>query len=192
MGFTYTIDYKKVIDNTAVDALSRRDEGTSIAQLTVLQPMWISEVVASHDGDDFAQEAIVECTVRPHDVSYFQYMAGLLKFKGKMYVGSATNLREQIITYFHESNLGGHSGILGTYQRVQLVFLWPHFKQQVKDMVSKCSVCQITNPEHAKTPGLLQPLPIPEQAWACISMDFIEQLPKSKGQGDDLGQWWIA
>lgn len=33
-----------------------------------------------------------------------------------------------------------------------------------------------------KSPGLLQPLPVPEQAWVHITMDFIEQFPKSKGK----------
>ena len=32
------------------------------------------------------------------------------------------------------------------------------------------------------TPGLLQPLERPMQAWVCCSMDFVEGLPKSEGK----------
>lgn len=52
-------------------------------------------------------------------------------------------------------------------------------KQDIKEYVSKCQVCQQAKPEHSKLPGLLQALLVPQQAWQIISMDFIEGLPKS-------------
>jgi hypothetical protein len=46
--------------------------------------------------------------------------------------------------------------------------------------VAACSICKQAKSEHSKLPGTLQPLPVPDQAWNIISMDFIEGLPKSK------------
>jgi hypothetical protein len=52
-------------------------------------------------------------------------------------------------------------------------------KQDITDYVNKCQVCQQAKSEHSKLPGLLQPLPIPTEAWQIVSLDFIEGLPKS-------------
>lgn len=148
----------------------------------MIQPMLITEVMQSYENDNLAQEAIIECTIRPHDVSYFQYISGLIKYKENVYVGETGGLRQKIVPQIHQSNLGGHAGIHGTYQRVKLTFQWPGIQKQIKEMVESCPICQINKPEHVKSPGLLQPLPILDQAWAYITMDFIEQLPKSRGK----------
>lgn len=45
-----------------------------------------------------------------------------------------------------------------------------------------CDVCQRHKYGNAPYPSLLQPLKVPVAAWSSISMDFIDELPKSKGK----------
>ncbi|XP_075108974.1 uncharacterized protein LOC142180799 [Nicotiana tabacum] len=79
----------------------------------------------------------------------------------------------------HHSAIGGHSGQQGTYKRLQLLFHWPNMKKEVCKWVEECDVCQRVKSENVHSPGLLQPLPIPDQSWQDISMDFMEGLPNS-------------
>lgn len=97
-------------------------------------------------------------------------------------VYSNLTTREEILKVFHSSELGGHSGERATYQRVKLVFHWHGMKQDVIAFVKKCPVYQLTKAEHSPYPGLLEPLSVPDFAWAHISMDFVEGLPTSEGK----------
>ncbi|KAK4393014.1 Transposon Ty3-G Gag-Pol polyprotein [Sesamum angolense] len=100
---------------------------------------------------------------------------------------ASQNTRQLAIpNYSYEAALGGHSGINGTYQRVKPLFYWPTLKGDINTWVKECEVCQRSKHENIHYPGLLQPLPIPDQAWSCISMDFIEGLPPSEGKDSIL------
>ena len=79
----------------------------------------------------------------------------------------------------HASPIGGHSGYLVTYKRIKALFYWPNMKDTIQKFVAACSVCQQAKAEHVPYPGLLQPLPILDQAWKVVTMDFIEGLPQS-------------
>jgi hypothetical protein len=52
-------------------------------------------------------------------------------------------------------------------------------KEHIRKFVQTCLICQQSKPEHVKYPGLLQPLPTPDEAWKMITMDFVEGLPTS-------------
>lgn len=107
---------------------------------------------------------------------------GIFTYRSKLYMGTQGEVRQKIVVEFHSSAIGGHSGILATYTRVKRYFYWPGLKKQVVDFIKCCDVCQRNKAEHVANPGLLQPLPIPDKVWSCISMDFVEGLPKSEGK----------
>ena len=104
---------------------------------------------------------------------------GVIRFKGRVWVGSKVLAQQHILEAVHDSGISGHSGINATYSRIKTLFAWPSMKQTVQNFVHQCQACQQAKSGHIKTPGLLQPLPVPTQAWQVVSLDFIEGLPKS-------------
>uniref|UniRef100_A0A453EUM5 Integrase catalytic domain-containing protein n=1 Tax=Aegilops tauschii subsp. strangulata TaxID=200361 RepID=A0A453EUM5_AEGTS len=182
LGYNFTIEYKKGKENKAADALSRVKHAVSALFTTATSPAWVKEVVSSYQQDDKIKELIAECFVDKSTDNAYSFKNGILRFHNKVVVGKSTNLRQEILATFHNSELGGHSGERATYHRVKLVFHWQGMKQDVITFLKNCPVCQLNKSEHTPYPGLLEPLPVPDFAWAHISMDFIEGLPTSENK----------
>jgi hypothetical protein len=89
-------------------------------------------------------------------------------------------MQHQLISTFHDSPVGGHSGFPVTYRRVVSLFKWIGMKSVVREFVRNYHTCQQAKPERVLSPGLLQPLPIPSGPWEMATMDFIDGLPQSR------------
>lgn len=181
MGLQFKVVYRKGKENVAADALSRVGQLYTLQAVSSVQPVWIQELLNSYATDDNAQHLLTKLAVKSPDERGYSLEEGLIKVDNKLWVANNSALQTKIIAAFHSSPIGGHSGVLATYQRIKKLFHWKGLKASVEEYVQQCSICQHAKHTNVLPAGLLQPLPIPAGAWQDISMDFVEGLPKSEG-----------
>lgn len=184
LGLNYKIMYKKGIENTAADALSRlplaANHCSKLYALSVTQPVWAQQIVDSYSTHPHTAKLLQSLTLSDTQ-GHFVLDKGIIKYKNRIWVASCPLLQQKIVSTLHSSTIGGHSGFLVTYTKIKKFFAWPRMKKMIKEFVAQCLVCQKAKTERVKYPGLLQPLPVPSHAWQTVSLDFIEGLPMSKG-----------
>ncbi|CAA0814232.1 Unknown protein [Striga hermonthica] len=107
---------------------------------------------------------------------------GKLIYKGRFYLGRESQLKNRILFEYHSTPLAGHAGVTRTLARVAANFYWDGLRRDVVLFVKNCSICQQVKSSNQPPAGLIQPLPIPEQVWEDVTMDFIVGLPPSDGK----------
>jgi hypothetical protein len=104
----------------------------------------------------------------------------------RLVVPDAHNLRRRILYELHGAPYSGHGGMTKTYQALLKMFWWPNMKRQVAEYIRTCATCQRNKSTNQKPGGLLQSLPIPDNPWDSIGMDFITQLPRTRDGFDAI------
>jgi hypothetical protein len=180
MGLKFKILYKKGKDNVAADALSRVANVMALQGVSEVQPLWVQEILNSYTTNSKAQQLLIQLAVHSPNEDGFSLEQGLIRYNGRIWLGENSAVQTKLIAVFHASAIGGHSGIKVTYHRLKQLFCWKGMKLDVDNFVKQCLVYQRAKHGQKHPAGLLQPLPIPDEAWKQLSMDFIEGLPLSE------------
>jgi len=89
------------------------------------------------------------------------------------------SLRELLVREPHGCGLMGHFGVRKTLEVLSEHFFWPHLKRNVERICYKCITCRRSKSK-VFPHGLYTPLPIPNEPWTDITMDFVLGLSRSK------------
>jgi RNase H-like domain found in reverse transcriptase/Integrase zinc binding domain len=90
-----------------------------------------------------------------------------------------SKLRHQVLTYMHGSTVSAHFGIVRTSKRFASRFLWPSYRLDVMEAVSKCLVCAVNK---AGPPGRQEKMMQYHRSrrFELVAVDIMEISPRSR------------
>jgi hypothetical protein len=177
--FPYVVQYKQGKDNKVADALSRRYVLISTLNAKLLGFEHIKEMYSK--DDDFG--AIFDaCELGALDKFYKH--DGYLFRENKLCIPKCS-LRELLVLESHGGGLMGHFGVTKTLDILREHFFWPHMRKHVEKICANCITCKKAK-SRVNTNGLYTPLPVPNEPWTDVSMDFVVGLPRTKKGRDSI------
>jgi hypothetical protein len=129
--------------------------------MAIAIPSWTHDITASYRIDEVASKLLQEVTIAPNSHANYSVQSGILRYKGRAYIGIATDLKQSVLDSFHSSVFGGHSRARVTYHKLKHNFYWPKMKNYVAEQIASRPFRQISKTEKIQYPGLLEPLNIP-------------------------------
>jgi hypothetical protein len=113
MGLQYRVVYKQGIDNRVADALSRKSSHEMVCEaVSSASSVWIQEVLAGYDQDEHTLSMMAKLAIDPTVVPHFTLSAGLLRYKGRIWIGANPILHKKLLLACHSSALGGTQAFL--------------------------------------------------------------------------------
>jgi len=91
-----------------------------------------------------------------------------------------TDKRQEIITEYHASAIGGHKGMTKTYRRVKDKYYWPGMKADIQNFIQRCRNCQLKKLVRRKTKQPMVLTDTPDAAFDKVSMDIMGPLSASR------------
>jgi hypothetical protein len=176
------LKHKVGVENCVADALSRK---ALLLQHLSIKVHCFADLPASYKDDpDFGS---VFLQLSSQSRSYggdYTFSDGYL-FKGTRLCLPWSSLREFVILELHAGGLAGHFGRDKTISLVEDRFFWPHLRSDVTMILKHCRTCQLAKGSKTNA-SLYTPLPIPEQPWLDLSMDFVLGLPRTVKGHDSI------
>ncbi|KAG8387730.1 hypothetical protein BUALT_Bualt02G0051800 [Buddleja alternifolia] len=110
--------------------------------LTTVTTDLLQKIKEGWDKDSNIQKIITKLKDDPASKPKYDWTDNVLTRKGKLVVPSDNDIKQAILSYYHSSAMGGHSGIKRTIHRIKQTLYWRGLKMDVceSDSLSEMAI----------------------------------------------------
>jgi hypothetical protein len=143
-------DARKLANRAACKSLAR-DQRNPVA---LVQTACVSEKVYSAEANEDLRKLILRIQLNDNDCKEHRLSdslakskvwtvdpEGTLRFKGRLFIPAGEDLRQRIMSLYHDDPLAGHFGPTRTETLLKRKFHWPNIYTDIIDFVRKCPIC---------------------------------------------------
>lgn len=124
LGFDYEIIYTPGRTNVVANALSRKHHAAELLVNTTSSkiPSLIDHLKSFYSSDPIGVALLQKYQATIDLASKFSVHNGLVYYQGRLFIPAECDLREKLLTEFHSSPIGDHSGGRATIARLTTSF----------------------------------------------------------------------
>ena len=167
----------KTLPKARLQVVAGKVPGTSGSTMIQVNKVFLAECEAGYPKDPGWNKGISK------DPELVQ-VGGVWRLKGKLVVPNVGELRSLLMQECHKTPYAGHTGAAKMNALLQRVVYWPGMGRDAKVFVAQCDECQRNKSSTQATPGLLVPLPIPEEVGQTVTLDLMTGFCKTPAGND--------
>ncbi|GKB95105.1 ty3-gypsy retrotransposon protein, partial [Tanacetum coccineum] len=188
-GYDFEIQYRPGRENRVADALSRRMEEVTCNAISFTTVQNWDKLMQDLSQDSEVASIKNQIFHGKKGLEDFNVEGDRLLYQGRLFLPRTFKWIPLLFQEFHSSVIGGHSGVLKTYQRMAAEVYWVGMRKDVAKMVSECEICQRHKYSTMVPGGLLQPLELPDKVWEGKMLPWISLMGCLVRKGLQL--YWV-
>ena len=136
----------------------------------------VNDIQEAYETDPWCKKLISASKGMPE----LKIKDGLWFLGNRLIIPGGCNAHKQIFQLAHDSL--GHFGFFKSYENICQSYFWPGMCKDLEEgYIPSCAECLHNKSSTSKPSSPLHPLPILDECWDSVSMDFIGPLPQDNG-----------